>query len=701
MRTRRAIHLFTLFALSAVTLGLTACSGGGSSTPPTPPPAAISVAFSPTPPTTLIAATTASLTAIVSNDSSNAGVKWTVTCGGTSCGSFAPASTASGTASTYTAPSTPPSPATVTVTATSAADATKSASATITITAAPPGISVAFSAAPPTTLAVNATTSITAVVSNDTANAGVKWTVSCTSCGSFAPTSTASGTATVYTAPAAPPSPAAVTVTATSVTDTTKSATATITIISVLSNGNYVYHFSGEDAAGPYFVAGVFTVLNGAITAGEQDFTDFAAGYTNNLVASGSSLGAAGGTIQIALNTGNTNIGVSGIETLHGTRVSASRVLISEFDTFATGTGSIDLQTGTAAPSGGYAFNLVGLDGSSTPVPMAIGGILDVTGTSLSNTGSVLDYNDGGTVGQGLLVSSGSVTAPDSFGRVTFTVTPNQTLPGFVLNGYIVGPNRIQLVEALNDPLNGTLGGTALGQGTHTGGFTAANSGNTTYVFSGTGADASGSMQLAAGITLATNGSVSGSLSLNDQTNFGTVTLSTGSYTVDATGRVTISNVSPSLVATIPFVFQLYLDGSGNALELGVDNSQLSAGPAYQQTAAPPQLAGNYALSGIGFGSLANKEPAWSAIGPVTVASNAFTGFTDYNLLGKTPVSNVSLTGTVSSTAVPPVALTGLNATSATTSNTYNYFLIDSTRAFIIEVDGAQMGLLALEGVGP
>jgi hypothetical protein len=610
MRPRRAIPLFTVFALSAVTLWLTACSGGGSSTPPTPPP--------------------------------------------------------------------PP----------------------------PPAISVAFSAAPPTSLTSNATTSITAVVTNDSANAGVKWTVTCAggSCGSFAPASTASGTASVYTAPGVAPSPATVTVTATSVTDTTKSASATITIATILSNGTYVFHLSGEDKAGPYFLVGAFTVANGAVTAGEQDFLDFASGYSNNLVASGSSLSIAGGNPVIALNTGNTNIGVSGIETMHGTRVSASRVLISEFDTFGAGTGSIDLQTSTAAPSGGYAFNLVGLDSSSTPVPEAIGGIFDVSGTSILNTGSVLDYNDGGTFGQGLLISSGSVTAPDSFGRVQFTLTPNMTLQGLVLTGYIVSPSRIQLVEMLADPLNGTLGGTALGQGTHTGGFSAANSGNATYVFSGAGADAAGSMQIAAGITLNSDGSVAGSLSLNDQTNFGTVPLTGGSYTVDATGRVTISNVTPSLVATVPFAFQLYLDGSGNALALGVDQSELFAGPGYKQAATPPPLAGNYALSGFGFGSLTNNEPPWSAVGPVTVASNAFTGSTDYNLLGTTPVANVKLTGTLTSPAVPPappVTLTGLNAASATASNTYNYFLIDSTRAFIIDVDGAQMGLLSLETVGP
>lgn len=668
---------------------------------------AITVAFSAQPPSSLAANATTSITAVVTNDSSNGGVKWTVTCGSSACGSFSPTSTASGTATTYTAPSAPPSPATVTVTATSVTDTTKTASATITITAAAV-TSVAFSAQPPASLFVGATTSITAVVTNDSKNAGVTWSVTCGSsgaCGSFSPTSTASGTATTYTAPSAPPSPATVTITATSVTDTTKTASATISINYVFNNGNYVYHVSREDSTGPYFIVGAFTVQNGVITAGEQDFSDHANAFTNNLVASGSSLSTAGGNLQIVLNTGNSSLGVNGLETFRGARVSASRVLISEFDTFGAGTGSIDLQTSTAAPSGGYAFNLSGLDGAA--LPLVIGGVLDITGTSISNTGSVFDYNDAGSVGQAQLFSSGSVTAPDTFGRLTFTLTPSGTnVPGFVLHGYIIGGNRIQLVEALNDPLNGHLGGVALGQGTHTGNFTAANVSNTTYVFTGAGADGApnGGVQnlhIAASFTFNTNLNVTGTLAVNDITAVvGTATIGTGAYTIDPTGRVTVYGVTPTISGLIPLSFQLYLDGNGNALELGVDKSQLSAGMAYQQTATSALFAGSYALSGQGFGVLTNSKPAWGAAGPVTVTSNSFAGFTDYTIQGGTPTSNVSLTGTETS-ATSLLALTGLNAGSAQTSNSFTYFVIDNTRVIAIETDGQQLGLLLLEAVSP
>ena len=601
MTSRRAV---SLFALAAVATLLTAC-GGGSKTLPTPP--AIAVALSPAAPTSLVAGGTASLTAVVSNDSSNAGVRWTVSCGSSSCGSFSSASTPSGTATTYTAPFTSPSPATVTVTATSATDTTKTASATITIT-----------------------------------------------------------------------------------------------ITNLLANGTYVYHLAGDDATGPYFVAGAFTVQNGVITGGKQDFSDITSFHTDNLMASGSRLTVAGSNIQIVLNTGNPNIGVNGVETLRGVRVSGSRVLISEFDTFASATGSLDLQTSIAAPSGGYAFSVRGTDGTQQQYALAIGGVLNINGSSVVVANSVLDYNDGGSVEKGLFFSSGSVSTPDSFGRITITLTPNTpNLLRFILTGYIVSANQIQLVASQMDPLGGDLGGMALGQGTHTGNFTTASVSGSTYVFTGVGADANDSLHIGGGLVLNSNGTVSGTIALNDFANFGSVTIAGGTYIVDSTGRVSITNVTPSLVQGTPFAFELYLDGNGNAMEIGVDSSQLNAAQAYQQTvSSTAPFAGTYALSGQGFGNFTNSVPAWGAVGPAVVASSALTGFTDYNLQGGTPTSNVSLTGTETSSKAT-LAMTGLNAATLSMSDSYLYLPIDAKRVIAIEVDGSQLGLLLLEGVGP
>src|SRR5438477_142310 len=175
-------------------------------------------------------------TATVANDASNKGVSWTLTQSGApcspGCGTISPASTASGAATTYTAPSAVPTPAQVTVSAISVADTTKSATATATVR--PP---IAVSVSPPTAnVTVTASQQFTATVANDASNKGVSWTLTqsgapCSpGCGTISPASTASGAATTYTAPSAVPTPAQVTVSAISVADTTKSATATATV---------------------------------------------------------------------------------------------------------------------------------------------------------------------------------------------------------------------------------------------------------------------------------------------------------------------------------------------------------------------------------------------------------------------------------------------------------------------------------------
>lgn len=200
---------------AALTMLMAACSS---------PRKPISVAISTAPPASLNVNQTASIAATVTNDSSSSGgVDWSCAPAG-SCGTFSPAHTASGAATTYTAPA---SPTSVTITATSTADSTKTTTAAVTIKAL--AISITISTAPPASLNVNQTASIAATVTNDSSSGGgVDW--SCApagSCGTFSPAHTASGANTTYTAPA---SAASVTVTATSTADSTKTATAAVSV---------------------------------------------------------------------------------------------------------------------------------------------------------------------------------------------------------------------------------------------------------------------------------------------------------------------------------------------------------------------------------------------------------------------------------------------------------------------------------------
>jgi hypothetical protein len=117
---------------AAATITITAAAGG------------ISVTLSATTATVPANATTP-FTATVANDAGNKGVNWTLSgtgCSAATCGTVAPATSASGVAVTYTAPAAVPTPPLVTLTATSVADATKTATAAITVTVPASGVTI-------------------------------------------------------------------------------------------------------------------------------------------------------------------------------------------------------------------------------------------------------------------------------------------------------------------------------------------------------------------------------------------------------------------------------------------------------------------------------------------------------------------------------------------------------------------------------
>jgi hypothetical protein len=240
-------YLFAPMILTiAITVALVGGCGGGSTASSDP-------SLSPTPVTPItvtVSPATASVqtgqtqafTATVANDSASKGVTWTLSgagCNASTCGALSAASSASGTAVTYTAPASVPNPAMVTLTATSVADGSKNGTATIIVTGASAAVSVTLSQTT-ANVQVGATQAFTATVANDAAGKGVTWSLAgavCTgaACGTVTPTSSASGAAVTYMAPASIPATPTVTLTATSVTDPTKTAATTITITAVVT----------------------------------------------------------------------------------------------------------------------------------------------------------------------------------------------------------------------------------------------------------------------------------------------------------------------------------------------------------------------------------------------------------------------------------------------------------------------------------
>ena len=187
---------------------------------------AIAVTVTPNPSSLdLSTSTTTQFTGNVTNDPANGGVKWTGT-----AGTFSPTSTASGVATTYTAPRTIMSPASVTVTATSVSDPGAFGNSSLTLTSSIVFSPIGFTPAAP--LLIENTDTVSTSLTGDPYSQGVTWSIA--GCSAATPATPACGSINagtgLYTPPlivpyasqAAPVAPATITFLATSVTDTSK-----------------------------------------------------------------------------------------------------------------------------------------------------------------------------------------------------------------------------------------------------------------------------------------------------------------------------------------------------------------------------------------------------------------------------------------------------------------------------------------------
>ena len=454
--------------------------------------------------------------------------------------------------------------------------------------------------------------------------------------------------------------------------------------------GNYTFLALGTDALGglPYQVAGVMVADgNGNITGGEETYQDlnmpaFIPGITGTYTVSSN------GMVSFTINTGLNNVGNAGVETFSAVLLSSSKGLIIQFDNTATSSGTLDQQTANPAMlSGGYAFSVFGSDLFSSF--LSLGGVFNVDNNpsagTISGAGSVadLDYSGSLSLAQSL---TGSVTAPDMFGRVSITL--NLGTPGTIaFDGYILDSTQIRLIE--NDAF-GISGGTAISQGSSTGTFTAnsAFSGTFAYAFSGfnvAGAGADAGVITADGMGSLTNG-------LIDQNQGGGVISDTltGAYVVDntGTGRVAAgtnfgtNGSGPSLI--------FYLTGNGNPVPMiQVDTFAYAAGTAYVQTTANPSFNGTY---GFGFTSFDTLGDESDGVAQITANSSAgtFSGTANINE-ALTPAPNQTFNGTFSSSGSG--SFTGTITTNGGTPISVAFYFIDSTQAFAIETDANAISL--------
>ena len=587
-------------------------------------------------------------------------------------------------------------------------------------------VSIAFQPSPAESIPLNATTALTAVVSNDTSNAGVDWSLLCkqnTNCGTLSPLHTASGKAATYITPTTiSGNSQTVTIEAFATADHSKNVVTPITVTGFGSTlkGVYVFETRGTDTNGAFQLAGVIMLDgNGGITSGEQTHSDVL-NSVSDLISGGNYTIGPDGRGTITINTADTNIGQQGIENLSLVVLSSSQALIATLDdpnlqaSGETSSGTLDLQTSPTVPAGGYAFSVTGSD-VATLSATAWGGILNVDAPkTISGAGSLVDQDLAGTVTNCPAPAfSGTVSDPDSFAMVKFDLRFDRTAclvssPTIEFTGYMVDAVHIKLIESDNNGsgTGGVTSGSAIAQGAATGTFTDNKSFAAKYVFGILGQDLSGfptSLASVGKFVAVTNGNLSSGFNDEYLAGFGVAVSDTftGTYTLDSagTGRVD-SFLHFSKNGPGPeFIF--YLTGNGNPpliLDADVSLGSLGAGVAYPQAASPFSFNGTYGLYFTQ--NIGGSENDGTAQITVNGTTNTLSGIVDTNLFSS-PNPNTLLTGTFGAIPTTGRFAGGLTntffPTPGSTPNTIavEFYLIDSRHGLFIETDSLASGELS------
>lgn len=464
-------------------------------------------------------------------------------------------------------------------------------------------------------------------------------------------------------------------------------------------NGAYVFHVNGRDtfakvAPGAYGIVGVLDADgNGNITNGEQLYSDQPYSKLDSITGS-YSIGTDGrGTIT--LDTGDSHIGVNGVETFSVALLSGVHGLMAQFDTSATSSGALDLQNSQASKAilaNGYAFISSGVDVNDPRGAMGLGGVFNVDSPgTISGSGSVADVNDNGIVITAATVS-GTVAAPDPFGKVVVNLTLNSTNFATLI-GFIVDSTHVRLIE--NDTTFGTTTGEAFAQGNNTGTFTSNSAFKGTFVYGTEGYGTQGGTPLLPtvyGGLFTADGSGNIINGYTDQNEFGSViddTL-TGTYAVDSsgTGRTTSrtfyggNGAGPSL--------NFYLTGASDvsALALQMDASPFieTAGNVYTQAAGPftaSSFEGPYAAGFSAFPAAGGEDDGSGEISSDGVSS--LSGKVDVNY-SFSPVSDQALSGSYTANSDGRFT-SSLTAGTVFSADAEAFYIISSTQGLFVETD--------------
>jgi len=448
-------------------------------------------------------------------------------------------------------------------------------------------------------------------------------------------------------------------------------------------NGTYVFSVSGIDTQGaPYAVVGTFAANgSGGITAGTIDVND--ADITSGPVADSAITGSSSYKVNVD-GRGEVSLGTSplGTITLDFVLEDSSHGLLTEFDSSATGSGTLDLQT-TATPSGAFAFNFSGADFTSgTADPFAtVGNFTTGSGGAITGLEDLSD-NSIAYLNESL---SGTVVAGPSATPATVLTTAFGSL---VFDVFVIDSTHLKFIEM---DTGRNLVGDAYAA-------TSTTMPSGTLAFTLAGSYPGPNTVSAAGGFMVTNGGTITSASTFDVNNSAT-TISTlpsptfsGTYTAAGAGRYTLALsgfTDGTAYAAYPF--------SGGVFLLEIDDSGVMSGAAYPQSQTVLAGAQGYGLNftGANFSANSGSGAEVDDIAEFTTTSSGLTitGVADENFQPSGgPTLGLTLSGTYTtpdSNGRGQIAATAGSSTNSTLNGgfTITYYSVDGTTYPFIETD--------------
>jgi hypothetical protein len=629
--TRRWILCLLPLTFMSVLVG---CGGGSTAdvhNPPPPPVNKVSIAFQPAPGGSLPLGTPTNLTAVVSNDASNAGVDWSVTCQSPTCGTFSSLHTPSGQPTTFTPPSTfSANIFTLTVEAFATADHTQNVTAPITITAFGGSLQGTYVLQAQGVDASSGPYQFAGVIVLD-GNGGIT-----------------SGEQTV------------------NFLDPNPNLGFLLSKSDPVSGGSY---FLGPDGRGTISIT---TNDPDVGVNGTEKFSFVFLSSSQGLIAQVDSTASASGTMDLQTNVAALSGGyafvASGMDIGNGVPTAFGGVFNVDSPNAISGAGSVSDQnlagtltqnqplSGTVSspdPFGAVTIDL-SLNFATGPVEF-LGYIVDATHIKLIETDNTSGAGTSST--GGLAIAQGSATGTFA-GVASFTGT------------YVYGTVGEDL--SFGAPSTSTSVGV----------FTADGAGNLTNGF--TDAFLLGNCVQ----TSCTQNGISGAQISSAFTGKYTMLL-------NGTGRahVTPSTFSPSPSPGFHPVMIFYLTGNGNPalvldggdLSLAQNYPSLGAGIAYPQSSAPFTFAGKYGFSLTQQNGNESDSTAQIAADPNT---NTFAGIMDNAALPNTPISGTFASPGPDGRFTAGLTGAGFEFTSPSTSAfAAAFYAIDSTRGFFVETD--------------